>query len=327
MHIQIIILCIGYFITYACASVPMKVSSTWGKNGTSKSSAFCTFNVTEKQRKGAWKMTINTNIPTKYIKVWVMEVTDRLDGGKTYKMRNKYEYGQKIIDVHFTLTYKEADVPISGSCSSSVEETALLKDAGNIINENDWEENGMMVMQGKCILPVEKKLEDFYISVTLNEETFKLKDWSTTEFSRDPSGRWYTLKNKWTAHPPELTFIFHIYYDADKPPTGSCAILTGSEPKPPVTQEPPVSPTTRQTIQPTTTQKQATPDITKQSTHFPTTETHTTPITTVSQPSPLTTKSQTSPSTTKRQTITVNNKKTDITVNNEKSDITVNNGK
>lgn len=127
-----------------------------------------------------------------------------------------------------------------------------------------------------------------------------IQDWSTTEFSRDPSGRWYILKNKWTAHPPELTFIFHIYYDADKPPTGSCAILTGSDPKLPITQTPPVSPTTSRTIKLTTTPKQTTSVTTKQST---TTVPHTTPITTKSQASQSTTKSQTTPSTTKSQTM------------------------
>ncbi|XP_063435761.1 uncharacterized protein LOC134716686 [Mytilus trossulus] len=300
MHIQIIILCMGYIISCAHASVPMKLSSTWGRYGELKTSAFCTFDITEKQRKGAWEMTINTNIPTKDIKIWVMTVTDRLDDGKTYKMKSKYEYGPKTIDVHFRLTYNEAYIPISGSCSSSVEGTAaILKDVGNIIHENDWEENGMMVIQGKCILPIEKTLEDFYISVTLNEETSELKSWSTTEFSRDPSGRWYFLKNKWTANPPELPFIFHIYYDADKPPTGNCDILMGSDPKPPITLEPSVSPTTSQTIQPTTTPKQTTSVTTKQIT---TTKTQTTPVTTKRQTSQSTTKSQTTPSSTKSQT-------------------------
>lgn len=69
MHIQIVILCVGYVISCARASVQMKVSSTWGRNGQLKTSAFCTFNITEKQRKGAWEMTIHTNIPTKDIKV------------------------------------------------------------------------------------------------------------------------------------------------------------------------------------------------------------------------------------------------------------------
>jgi len=46
------------------------------------------------------------------------------------------------------------------------------------------------------------------------------------------------LKNKWPAHAPELQFNFKILYDSDKPPTGACTVLTGSNPKPPVTSKP-----------------------------------------------------------------------------------------
>ena len=46
------------------------------------------------------------------------------------------------------------------------------------------------------------------------------------------------MKNKWPARAPELQFNFKILYDSDKPPTGACTILTGSNPEPPVTSKP-----------------------------------------------------------------------------------------
>jgi hypothetical protein len=48
----------------------MTQTSTWlGSDGLMKTHGFCTFNITKKLTKGKWKMTIHTDITTKYIKV------------------------------------------------------------------------------------------------------------------------------------------------------------------------------------------------------------------------------------------------------------------
>jgi len=48
----------------------MTQTSTWlGKDGLMKTHGFCTFNITKMLTKGKWKMTVNTDITTKYIKV------------------------------------------------------------------------------------------------------------------------------------------------------------------------------------------------------------------------------------------------------------------
>ncbi|CAC5381276.1 E3.2.1.4 [Mytilus coruscus] len=64
-----------------------------------------------------------TNIPTKRVKIWAMEVVEHSPNRKTYQMKSKYAYGPQIIDVQFRLIYKKGDIPLDGSCSSNVEPT------------------------------------------------------------------------------------------------------------------------------------------------------------------------------------------------------------
>ena len=62
-------LCIIVLWTYIYASAVMKTTNTWEANGMMNTHAYCTFKITERQRPGVWKMTINTNIPTDSILV------------------------------------------------------------------------------------------------------------------------------------------------------------------------------------------------------------------------------------------------------------------
>jgi phosphomevalonate kinase len=50
-------------LCYMCLFT-MKTTNTWEANGMMNTHAYCTFKITERQRPGVWKMTINTNIST-----------------------------------------------------------------------------------------------------------------------------------------------------------------------------------------------------------------------------------------------------------------------
>lgn len=56
-------------LAWTNASVPIEGINTNDNNGLVKAYAYCKFTIKEKQIKGAWTMTINTNLPTKRIKV------------------------------------------------------------------------------------------------------------------------------------------------------------------------------------------------------------------------------------------------------------------
>ena len=67
---RLILLCLTTLWSFTSATVLMTQTSTWlGGDGLMKTHGFCTFNITKKLTKGKWKMTINTDITTKYIKV------------------------------------------------------------------------------------------------------------------------------------------------------------------------------------------------------------------------------------------------------------------
>ncbi|XP_052061794.1 endoglucanase E-4-like [Mytilus californianus] len=252
MHSSLILISFTTLWTLTYATVPMIKAQTWTKDDLTRQHAHCTFNLTEKMTKGAWKMSINTNIPTEKIKLWVMKVVEHSADGKTYQLKSKYEYWPQTIDVQFRLTYKKGDIPLDGSCSSNVEpieepETAAapatIIESTNIIERHEWKKDGKMYMNGKCVLPIAETLNDFYIAITLDQDTSGIKNWIGNTFSEDSNGRWYILKNKWTTHPPELQFTFKITFDSDTMPNGNCAILTGGNPEPPSTQSPTPAPT------------------------------------------------------------------------------------
>ena len=122
-----------------------------------------------------------------------MKVTKRLDDGKKYEMKSRYEYWPQTIDVHFKLVYKKGDDPLSGTCSSNVESVSKEGSQGKIITtqndailpgsltdiveENFWKDyqTGMMIMQGKCYFPINKILKDFYVVVILDQDTIAFK--------------------------------------------------------------------------------------------------------------------------------------------------------
>ena len=117
-----------------------------------------------------------------------MKVTERADDGKTYKLASIYEYWPPKIDVRFRLTYTEGAEPISGTCSSNVEGatdstelgttddgTAVVVATTKIHEIHAWEENGKTTMQGRCTTPITEKLEDFYIAVTFDKNTFSIE--------------------------------------------------------------------------------------------------------------------------------------------------------
>ena len=67
---RLILLCLTTLWSFTSATVLMTQTSTWlGGDGLMKTHGFCAFNITKKLTKGKWKMTINTDITTKYIKV------------------------------------------------------------------------------------------------------------------------------------------------------------------------------------------------------------------------------------------------------------------
>ena len=67
---RLILLCLTTLWSFTSATVLMTQTSTWlGSDGLMKTHGFCTFNITKKLTKGKWKMTIHTDITTKYIKV------------------------------------------------------------------------------------------------------------------------------------------------------------------------------------------------------------------------------------------------------------------
>ena len=67
---RLILLCLTTLWSFTSATVLMTQTSTWvGGDGLMKTHGFCTFNITKKLTKGKWKMTINTDITTKYITV------------------------------------------------------------------------------------------------------------------------------------------------------------------------------------------------------------------------------------------------------------------
>jgi hypothetical protein len=41
----------------------------------------------------------------------------------------------------------------------------------NIIEVHTWEDNGQKIMQGKCFIPITEKIENFYLAVTLDQDT------------------------------------------------------------------------------------------------------------------------------------------------------------
>ena len=111
-----------------------------------------------------------------------MKVTDRLDDGKTYEMKSKYEYGPQMIDVQIRLSYEKGTGPVNAICSSNIEPVVKLtkRSTGhteqvastNIIRIVHFRrENGQKMMQGQCFLPMTKKIEHYYLAVTLDQDT------------------------------------------------------------------------------------------------------------------------------------------------------------
>jgi hypothetical protein len=56
-------------LAWTNASVPIEGITANERNGLVKASAYCKFTIKERKIKGAWTMTVNTNLPTKRIKV------------------------------------------------------------------------------------------------------------------------------------------------------------------------------------------------------------------------------------------------------------------
>lgn len=111
-----------------------------------------------------------------------MKVVEHSADGKTYQLKSKYEYWPQTIDVQFRLTYEKGDVPLDGSCSSNVEPIeeitaapATILSSTNIIERHEWEKDGKKYMNGKCVLPIAESLDDFYIAITLDQDTSGIK--------------------------------------------------------------------------------------------------------------------------------------------------------
>jgi hypothetical protein len=110
-----------------------------------------------------------------------MNVTDRLDDGKTYEMKSKYEYWPQMIDVQIRLSYEKGTGPVNATCSSNIEPIVEPTESAtgdteqvastNIIEVHTWEDNGQKIMQGKCFIPITEKIENFYLAVTLDQDT------------------------------------------------------------------------------------------------------------------------------------------------------------
>jgi len=110
-----------------------------------------------------------------------MKVTNRLDDGKTYKMKSKYEYWPQMIDVQIRLSYEKGTGPVNATCSSNIEPVVEPTESAtgnteqvastNIVQVHTWEENGQKIMQGQCFLPITEKIEDYYLAVTLDQDT------------------------------------------------------------------------------------------------------------------------------------------------------------
>lgn len=111
-----------------------------------------------------------------------MKVTERSEDKKTYTMKSKYEYWPQKIDVQFRLTYKKGGPPLTGSCLSNVEPTpdeeeaeAEIVASNTIQYEHDWKDGEGRIMQGKCVLPLTKSLDDFYLALNFDQRTDSLK--------------------------------------------------------------------------------------------------------------------------------------------------------
>lgn len=116
-----------------------------------------------------------------------MKIVDKQNDGKKYELKSKYEYGPQTVNVQFRLDYKKSGVPLEGSCSSNVEpeEEATVTLTSNapgesvlaisdIIQDNSWEAGSDLIMQGRCILPITNTLDDFYIALLFDQNTFGL---------------------------------------------------------------------------------------------------------------------------------------------------------